>query len=100
MEPPVLPVIPAGPNRILFFAAGLVVGVLVLVAVPLGLYFMNSSFKFRDELESELGLPVIGVLPTMDTPRAAALARRASSASVVASVLCLAAGAAIILWAL
>ncbi len=100
VEPPVLPVIPAGPNRLLFFAAGLICGILVLVAVPLGLFFMNSSFKFRDELESELGIPVIGVLPTMDTPRAAALARRASSTSVVASVLCLAAGAAIIVWAL
>ena len=95
-----LPVIPAGPNRLLFFAGGLITGVLVLIAVPLGLFFMNSSFKFRDELENELGLPVIGVLPTMDTPRAAALARRASSTSVVASVLCLAAGAAIILWVL
>lgn len=92
VEPPSMPVIPSGPNRLLICAAGIIAGLIIFFIIPLGLFFTNSSFKFRDEMESELGVHVLGIVPPMDTPRAALLSRRASSASVVFSLLGFVAG--------
>ena len=92
VEPPYLPVLPAGPNRIIICGGGILAGLVLFLVIPLGLFFTNSAFKFRDELESELGINVLGIVPPMDTPRAAVLSRRASSASVVLSLLGFVAG--------
>ena len=86
VDPPALPVLPSGPNRMLIAASGLIVGLLLLVAIPVGLYFVNDSFKFRDDAEKELGLEVLGIIPPMKTPAAKVLSQRASSTALLASV--------------
>lgn len=76
VEPPALPVIPAGPPRLLIIAAGAVAGILCFASVPLLFFFLTGAFKFRDEIEEDLGVPVIGVIPPLDTQKAKGASRR------------------------
>ncbi|MCB0321955.1 MAG: hypothetical protein KDD69_00230 [Bdellovibrionales bacterium] len=97
VDPPSRPVVPAGPMRLLIAAGGLVAGLAVLCLLPVGLFFLNDSYKFRDEVEDETGVPVIGVIPPMKTPAAAIARRRAGAMAVVASVVTFFAGSLLII---
>jgi hypothetical protein len=62
LEPPVLPLMPSGPNRALFLSAVLV---LSLGAGLVLAYFMNEVkpvFCSSTELRKEVGLPVLGAV--------------------------------------
>lgn len=96
VDPPATPMMPAGPPRMIISGVGIALGLVVLLGLPLALYFTNSAFKFRDEVESELGINVIGIIPPMETPRALMQSRRALSASFVASVATFVAGCVLI----
>jgi len=87
VDPPAVPLLPAGPYRLVIAGGGLLAGLLVLFGLPMLLYFMNSGFKFRDEVETELGIPVIGIIPPMETPRATMQSRHAVSTSLVVSLI-------------
>ena len=86
VEPPALPVIPAGPPRMGIIGAGVVAGIACFLVVPLLFFYLSGAFKFRDEIEEDLGVQVIGVIPTLATPMSLTAARRALVFSVVTSV--------------
>ncbi|HQH27655.1 MAG TPA: GNVR domain-containing protein, partial [Oligoflexia bacterium] len=65
VDPPQKPVTPAGPNRMLIGVVGIVVGLVIFALVPLGLFIFNGAYKFRDEVEKDLGVKVIGMIPPM-----------------------------------
>lgn len=96
IEPAERALAPAGPNRGLIFAAGALLSLIVFFAIPMALYFLNNSFKFTDDLENEVGVPVIGVVPPMITPESVRFRRRLSSSALVASLLSLVGGFVII----
>ena len=99
VNPPALPVIPSGPQRLIIAGVGLFVSLAMLVGIPMALYFLNDSFKSRDDFEDDLGLEVLGIIPPMSTPTAKANERRANSTSMLASVVAFVAGGVLILLA-
>ncbi len=98
IEPAELPAFAAGPNRKLFLVSGIAVSVVLFVALLTLLYFLNGSFKDRDEMESETGLTVLGLIPPMATPETVAYEKRLTSVSVFASALSLASGSLLIVF--
>jgi uncharacterized protein involved in exopolysaccharide biosynthesis len=96
LDPPSRPVFPAGPPRIIIAAVGVLAGLALFFAIPVGLFFLNGGFKFREEVEDELEIAVIGIVPPMDTTQAKKLQRRAGATTFVASVLSFFAGSVII----
>jgi polysaccharide chain length determinant protein (PEP-CTERM system associated) len=97
VDPAAVPLVPSGPPRLIIAISGLLLSGLVFFGLPMALYFLNSGFKYRDEIENELGINVIGVIPPMETPKAMMLARKAVSASLAASVISFVAGSVLIL---
>ena len=85
VEPPEKPISPAGPPRLLIAIAGLVLALIVLLAMPVAIYFLNGSFRSKEEVEEILGVKVLGVIPPMYTPEATSAARRIQVVSGAAS---------------
>lgn len=75
VEPAEVPVLPAGPNRWLIGGGGILLSVLIFFGVPFAMFQLSSAFKFSSELENEMALPVIGVIPPMNSPQVALAAR-------------------------
>ncbi|MCB0344617.1 MAG: hypothetical protein KDD66_05855 [Bdellovibrionales bacterium] len=98
IEPAELPAFPAGPNRKLFMTAGIAVSGILFVSLLMLLFFLNGAYKDRDEMESETGLPVLGLIPPMTTPETVAYQKRLTSVSVFASALSLASGSLLIVF--
>ncbi len=67
VEPAELPVEPSGPNRDLFSIVSIFSGIGLFVISMLLCYLANLSFKTRDDIEDELGLPIIAVIPPMQS---------------------------------
>ena len=85
VEPPEKPISPAGPPRLLIALGGLVLALGLLVAIPVAIYFLNGSFRSKEEVEETLGVKVLGVIPPMYTPEATSAARRIQVVSGAAS---------------
>jgi len=85
VEPPEKPIIPSGPPRLLIALGGLILALIILVAIPVAIYFLNGSFRSKEEVEETLGVKVLGVIPPMFTPEATSAARRIQVVSGAAS---------------
>lgn len=85
VEPPEKPLSPAGPPRMLIALGGLVLALVLLVTIPVAIYFLNGSFRSKEEVEEILGVKVLGVIPPMYTPEATSAARRIQVVSGAAS---------------
>ena len=96
VDPPAQPQVPAGPARLMIAAAGIGISLVVLLGLPCLLYFTNGAYKFREEVEADLGITVIGIIPPMETPKAIIQSKRIISASLIGSVVCFVAGSVII----
>jgi polysaccharide biosynthesis transport protein len=59
----ILPSFPRSPNIQLNIVFGLIGGLILGLMLALGLDYLDDSFKSPEELEREIGLPVIGVIP-------------------------------------
>ena len=59
VDPPVVPIIPSSPNRMLLVSMVLIVGLAIGAAVPILLSQLDRSFWVVEDLRS-LGLPVLG----------------------------------------
>ena len=57
---------PVSPNKKLNIAIAFLLGLMVSVGFSFLIEFMNNTFKTKEQLESQLGLPVIGVIPNED----------------------------------
>ena len=87
VQPAELPGFPAGPNRILIIGIGILAALVTFSAIPAVLYFVNDSYKFREDIENELGVSVIGVIPGIDTPQAKVLRTKTLAFSLAFSVI-------------
>lgn len=68
VEPPTVPTIPRGPNRLLFASAVLVVGLGAGGALAVLLGMMDRGFYTLHDLK-EIGLPVLGSVAEVNPPR-------------------------------
>lgn len=98
IEPAEMPLVPAGPNRLLIVAASLVAACVVFIGIPLAGFFINKAYKFTDDIESELEIGVIGVIPPMVTPATVRANRRIGAISSFLSLGCLVLGGGVIIW--
>jgi polysaccharide biosynthesis transport protein len=58
-----LPLLPRSPNLLLNLALAVIAGLLAGVLMALGLDYLDDSFKSPEDIERELGMSVIGVVP-------------------------------------
>ncbi|GAB6168236.1 Wzz/FepE/Etk N-terminal domain-containing protein [Clostridium carnis] len=57
---------PVSPNKLMNIAIAFLLGLMVSVGLVLLLEFLDNTFKTKEQLERELDIPVIGVIPTID----------------------------------
>ncbi|PRR84072.1 YveK family protein [Clostridium vincentii] len=58
-----LPENPVSPNKILNISIGLLLGIITGLGVAIILDFKDTTFSYKEELEKEIKLPVLGVIP-------------------------------------
>ncbi|WP_294349307.1 Wzz/FepE/Etk N-terminal domain-containing protein [uncultured Clostridium sp.] len=61
-----LPQSPVSPNKKLNISVAFVLGLLISTTLALVLEFMNNTFKYKEQVENILGVPVIGTIPNTD----------------------------------
>lgn len=57
---------PVSPNKTMNIAIAFILGLMVSGGLVFILEVMDNTFKGKDQLERELGLPVLGAIPTID----------------------------------
>jgi polysaccharide biosynthesis transport protein len=97
IEAPAKPQAPAGPPREIITMAGVLAGIFVFFIIPFSMFYLNTAFKFRKEVEQTLDLTVLGVLPPLSTPGVVSSNRRAMLTSLATSFITVAAGLALII---
>jgi capsular exopolysaccharide synthesis family protein len=83
LEPANLPIAPGKPNRPLLVLLSLVVGGLIGVGTVLVVEQHDQSMKNAEEVESLLGLPVLGAVPRVEELRQSRRGRAAASAAAL-----------------
>lgn len=96
VEPPEFPVLPAGPPRKTIIAAGFGASIVIFLLVPIAMFFLTSSYKASEEVENDLGVPVIGVIPPMDTPELRQEARMVLFRSLIGAMAAVGVGSVVI----
>jgi polysaccharide chain length determinant protein (PEP-CTERM system associated) len=96
-DPASYPFVPAGPKRELFALGSVGAALVVFFGLPIALYYLNGSYKGRDDAEKELGIPVVGIIPTLETAGVIAKRRRGMTTSLLASACTFVGGLAIII---
>ncbi|GAB6168261.1 Wzz/FepE/Etk N-terminal domain-containing protein [Clostridium carnis] len=66
IEDVTLPERPVSPNKKMNIAIALLLGLIIGIALVFLLEFLDNTFKTKEQLERELDIPVIGVIPTID----------------------------------
>lgn len=89
VESPEKPFAPAGPSRILIVGIGIVLSSMVFCATIFARLLLGSSYKRKEELESDLSLNVIGVIPPLKTRFSRNQHRKSAAVSVAISALIL-----------
>ncbi len=94
LDPPVFPLRPSSPNRILVALAGLLLGLGVGVGSVLVLDGLDHSFRYTEEVAAMLDVPVLGSIAAIETlaERAAARRRKRLAAVAVAALALLSGG--------
>jgi len=62
IEPPIVPIIPVGPNRLLFNSAAIAAGIAAFFALTFLILQLRPVFLTRKELAHATGLPVLGTI--------------------------------------
>ncbi len=97
VDPASIPLVPSGPTRWVIALGGLVTGLAIMFGLPILFYYLNGSLKSREEAESELGLPVIGIIPPLLTSEVVSQKTRTRRLSVFASMVSLVLGVLLII---
>lgn len=58
-----LPETPVSPNKILNIAISLVLGMMASIGIVILMEYMNNTFKNKDQVQKELNVPVVGIIP-------------------------------------
>ena len=61
-----LPENPVSPNKKMNIAIALLLGLMVSVGIVILLEYLDNTYKNKDQLERELDIPVLGVIPDID----------------------------------
>jgi len=69
LEPASLPRKPVNPDRVAIGLLGISFSLIAALALPFGLYFTDTSFKYPDEIQAEFGIPVLATIPTVEAPK-------------------------------
>lgn len=85
VNPAETPVVPSGPPRLLIIFGGIIASIGVFFVLPIAAYYVNGGFKFKSEVEAEIGIPVFGVIPPVQGARGV-IFKDAIQASVAAVV--------------
>jgi polysaccharide chain length determinant protein (PEP-CTERM system associated) len=67
VDPAVLPLLPAKPNRVMMILLGLLFGSLSGIGAVLGLEYLKPSFKDEGSIETLLKVPVLATIPQITT---------------------------------
>ncbi|MGG7078807.1 YveK family protein [Clostridium sardiniense] len=62
-----IPEKPVSPNKKLNIMIAFVLGLMVSIGAALILEFMDNTYKSREEVEKDLNVPVLGVIPELDS---------------------------------
>ena len=66
LDHPKAPLIPSGPNRLLYMAIGVILGGMIGVFGVFIIEFMDKSVKGISDIENKLGLRALGIIPDYD----------------------------------
>ncbi|HTK78908.1 MAG TPA: XrtA system polysaccharide chain length determinant [Rhizomicrobium sp.] len=88
VDPPLVPISPSFPNRILLFSIATLVGLAAGIALPLGLARIHPVYGSTARLE-EFGLPVIGAVTYAPRARSTDLMQRISGGLFATGTVCL-----------
>lgn len=61
-----MPEKPVSPNKKMNIAIAFLLGLMVSVGLAFLLEYLDNTYKTKEQLEKELELPVLGVIPTLD----------------------------------
>src|SRR5262249_43975298 len=63
VEPAMLPLYPASPDRMKILGAAVILGPLLSIGLLMGMERLSAVVKTAEQAEAELGAPVIGTIP-------------------------------------
>lgn len=66
LETSEVPEKPISPNKVMNIAIAFLLGLMVSIGLCFLLEFMDNTFKNKEQLERELDIPVLGVIPTIE----------------------------------
>ena len=61
-----MPENPISPNKVMNIAIAFLLGLMVSVGLVFLLEYMDNTYKTKEQLEKELEIPVLGIIPTID----------------------------------
>ena len=61
-----MPENPVSPNKMMNIAIAFLLGLMVSVGLVFLLEYLDNTYKTKEQLEKELEIPVLGVIPTLD----------------------------------
>lgn len=66
IQQPIVPEIPVGPNKKMNIAIGALLGMMIGLGVTFLREFINNTYSNKEEVERDLEIPCIGVIPKID----------------------------------
>jgi capsular polysaccharide biosynthesis protein len=61
-----VPEVPVSPNKKMNIGLAFLLGLMVSVGLSLLLEFLDNTYKNKEQLEKELGIPVVGAIPNIE----------------------------------
>ena len=61
-----LPENPVSPNKMMNIAIAFLLGIMISVGLVFLLEYLDNTYKNKDQLEKDLGIPVLGAIPDVD----------------------------------
>lgn len=66
IQQPIVPEIPVGPNKKMNVAIGALLGMIIGLVITFLKEFINNTYSNKEELERDLEIPCIGIIPKVD----------------------------------
>ncbi len=66
IQQPIVPEIPVGPNKKMNVAIGALLGMMIGLGVTFLKEFINNTYSDKEEVERDLEIPCIGIIPKID----------------------------------
>lgn len=66
IQQPIVPEIPVGPNKKMNVAIGALLGMMIGLGVTFLREFINNTYSNKEEVERDLEIPCIGIIPKID----------------------------------